>query len=163
MRVIPSAAFSPFCHPERAQRAKDLLFVLITIAPFMHLTAQPRATLTRDSAARIVAEARKISDVELAPDGSAVLYTVATGSVATNQIVTVAYLQRLTADGSADGQPVELLRRGPGAAPASFGMGWCPSSDCITYADDAGLVRRERGSGRVTPFVVRDTATRLVR
>jgi dipeptidyl aminopeptidase/acylaminoacyl peptidase len=122
--------------------------------------------LTRDSAARIVAEARVIGDMQLAPDGLAIVYTVSAPSIETNSYVSTMYLQLLATDGSAKGAPRELIRRVSDRSPVWFKPGWCPTSECFTYVDDlaganrsAALVRYELTTHRATAISLRDRET----
>src|SRR5688572_33322829 len=99
--------------PGRSASAKvnQLLMAALSVWSTLGFNRASSTPLTRDSAARIVAEARVIGDMQLAPNGLAIVYTVAVPSIETNRYVSTMYLQLLATDGTAKGAPTEVIRR----------------------------------------------------
>lgn len=117
--------------------------------------------------ARITAEAIRVQDVQLSPDGKWVTYSVSRPSVKANTYDLTLYL--LATSG---GSPPVTIAHGAQERPPLldvFSPRWCPSGRCFSYfgvqsqatkkkgAPDLSLMRYEVSSKITSPIEVRDT------
>jgi dipeptidyl aminopeptidase/acylaminoacyl peptidase len=89
--------------------------------------------LPSDQIGQLMAEAAKVPEMVLSPDGRWVLYTVATGAVADNVYTTELWLRRTDAELSAPSISVAHLTSG---APATFSPRWRPGTEAFSYFDE---------------------------
>jgi hypothetical protein len=91
--------------------------------------------LSSDHIAQLMAEAPKVSEVALSPDGEWILYTVARGSVANNRYDSELSLQPANPERLQTDSPPVTVVRATGQSPKAFAPRWRPSANGFSYID----------------------------